>query len=784
MTVAQITPNISYTENGVTLSFAAPFRYLAADQIEVRRSVGGIETVLAYGIAWNATPGPSDTGGTVTLAATVAGAVLKIRRVTPRVQQTDYLTGDSFPAETHEQGLDRAIMIAQELDLAASEVNGRAVLAAPGEAGLVLSQAALLAGTRYAVGTNPVTGALELFSAESLRGPPGASLNDYAVSPEAFGAVGNNVANDLPAWRAMYTYAKANGIKRCVCKPNATYAWWAPTLSPSQILDAFDVLGPCMFLTISHDFQIEGSFSTINLKAWNGTSIQATTQAIVGFPIWRGCAINVIGGTAGTSSFGIKTVSIKNLTVNGGVTRGAVAVDLSHKGFRVQDTGIGKLYFENVILENFGGEIWYIGAMYPTKVTLINCEGNGSNQSALNPSVGNLIAIGGQYGDAYLACEGLGGNGHHYIGTRFYNSSHTGWWGASGFNGTFGAVDFSQPTNLGSEAILPWITLNGVTFDNCGFLTVSSYARGDVKLVDTYLDLDGQTPGQLHDVKLDVMHVTHKVNMTSAVYIHGPPTTTTAYGAGFVKLPRDVQVKVSAMKTQYARDNGIGTAALFSVQGLIDQDTVTFEAGSSESMAISSMASALTMPRMIPGFPANVQSGSGFPDGSNVINTTAGGTTYAVAITSPRHEIINAGATGIVTLTIAAPYAAPGGYTQRQRCTLRYSGYSTAGTTFLFRKGGTNMALSADRRLLGFNDWLELEYDLSANVWREVGFYSATPDRCTVAQLPAAAAAYNGVRGFVTDANATLTAGIGAVVAGGGANIVPVICDGAAWRIA
>jgi len=35
----------------------------------------------------------------------------------------------------------------------------------------------------------------------------------------------------------------------------------------------------------------------------------------------------------------------------------------------------------------------------------------------------------------------------------------------------------------------------------------------------------------------------------------------------------------------------------------------------------------------------------------------------------------------------------------------------------------------------------------------------------------------------VTDANATFTAGIGAVVAAGGANNVPVTCDGTSWRI-
>ena len=53
----------------------------------------------------------------------------------------------------------------------------------------------------------------------------------------------------------------------------------------------------------------------------------------------------------------------------------------------------------------------------------------------------------------------------------------------------------------------------------------------------------------------------------------------------------------------------------------------------------------------------------------------------------------------------------------------------------------------------------------------------------TVANLPAVAVAGAGARAAVSDANATLTAGIGAIVVGGGANIVPVFCDGTNWRI-
>jgi hypothetical protein len=47
--------------------------------------------------------------------------------------------------------------------------------------------------------------------------------------------------------------------------------------------------------------------------------------------------------------------------------------------------------------------------------------------------------------------------------------------------------------------------------------------------------------------------------------------------------------------------------------------------------------------------------------------------------------------------------------------------------------------------------------------------------------LPAAGVA--GRRAYVTNANASFTAGIGAVVAAGGANVVPVFDDGVNWRI-
>ncbi len=59
---------------------------------------------------------------------------------------------------------------------------------------------------------------------------------------------------------------------------------------------------------------------------------------------------------------------------------------------------------------------------------------------------------------------------------------------------------------------------------------------------------------------------------------------------------------------------------------------------------------------------------------------------------------------------------------------------------------------------------------------------NATFTPTTVANLPAAASS-QGMRMVVTNSNAAYTAGIGAVVAAGGAYVVPVFCDGTNWLI-
>lgn len=144
MTVAQQTPTISYTENGVTTAFAVPFRYNAPSDLRAqRRAANGTVTELVNGTDFTATPGPTNAGGTLTVTAPgAAGTKLTIYRQTARTQTADYTTSGSFLAEAHERALDKPILIAQEID----SKNARAISVPIDEAGATLPAIAQRAG--------------------------------------------------------------------------------------------------------------------------------------------------------------------------------------------------------------------------------------------------------------------------------------------------------------------------------------------------------------------------------------------------------------------------------------------------------------------------------------------------------------------------------------------------------------------------------------------------------------------------------------------------------------
>ena len=119
MTISSTTLRNSYSGNGSTTEFAYTFPINSTSEITViERSATGAETVKSEGTgsANYAIVDNGSAGGTITMVtAPASGTTLVIRRNTALTQETDYIENDPFPAETHEDALDKLQMQNQEL---------------------------------------------------------------------------------------------------------------------------------------------------------------------------------------------------------------------------------------------------------------------------------------------------------------------------------------------------------------------------------------------------------------------------------------------------------------------------------------------------------------------------------------------------------------------------------------------------------------------------------------------------------------------------------------------
>ena len=117
MTISTTTSRAAYAGNGVTTIFSFPYRFLVNGDLEVTLfAADGTSTLKVLTTDYTVLGADDDAGGSVTmLVAPAVGQTLVIRRVVDLTQETDYSSGDSFPAETHERALDKLTMMDQQL---------------------------------------------------------------------------------------------------------------------------------------------------------------------------------------------------------------------------------------------------------------------------------------------------------------------------------------------------------------------------------------------------------------------------------------------------------------------------------------------------------------------------------------------------------------------------------------------------------------------------------------------------------------------------------------------
>ena len=112
MTITSTQNRVSYSGNGSTTAFSVPFRFLASADLAVlvRVDATGADTVKTLDTHYSVSGAGAASGGSVTaLAGSIpqTGETLIIYGNPAMTQLVDYIAGGVFPAESHEEALDR-----------------------------------------------------------------------------------------------------------------------------------------------------------------------------------------------------------------------------------------------------------------------------------------------------------------------------------------------------------------------------------------------------------------------------------------------------------------------------------------------------------------------------------------------------------------------------------------------------------------------------------------------------------------------------------------------------
>jgi hypothetical protein len=119
MTISSTTVRNSYSGDGSTTTFSYTFKIFQDSDIQVIiRSANGTETTKTITTHYTVTGAGNAGGGSVIFTSgniPTSTETVVLRRNIPQTQSIDYIANDPFPAESHEEGLDRATMAIQQL---------------------------------------------------------------------------------------------------------------------------------------------------------------------------------------------------------------------------------------------------------------------------------------------------------------------------------------------------------------------------------------------------------------------------------------------------------------------------------------------------------------------------------------------------------------------------------------------------------------------------------------------------------------------------------------------
>lgn len=116
MTVTTTAKKKTYTGDGVTVAFPTTFQFFDESEVVVTERViaTGAETVQTLTTHYTVSGGSGATGTVTAVTAPAATVQWVLSRSTAQTQGTDYTANDPFPADSHEDALDRLTLMVQD----------------------------------------------------------------------------------------------------------------------------------------------------------------------------------------------------------------------------------------------------------------------------------------------------------------------------------------------------------------------------------------------------------------------------------------------------------------------------------------------------------------------------------------------------------------------------------------------------------------------------------------------------------------------------------------------
>ena len=335
MTVSSTTTKNSYSGNGSLTVFAYGFKIFDEEDIEVilRNDATNTETVQTITTDYSVSNVGNANGGNITfVAAPASGITVVLRRASPLTQTTDYTPNDPFPAESHEDALDKLTFISQQLQ----EELGRSIK---------LSRTNTMTSTEFTVGASARADKILAFD----------SNGELAVTQEIGTYQGN--------WSASTQYFGRDIVKDTSTN-NIFIANTAHTSSGSQPLTTNTD-------SAKWDLLVDAASSTASQNAAAASAAAAAADAVL-------TAADVVSTNADVVSTAADVVTTGNNVTAAQAAQAAAELaadnfDDTYLGAKASDPTvdndgnaltIGDLYFNTAtnVLKVYNGSAWQVAA--------------------------------------------------------------------------------------------------------------------------------------------------------------------------------------------------------------------------------------------------------------------------------------------------------------------------------------------------------------------------------------------------------------------------------------